>query len=367
MGIEKRINSALHSIEPYVPGKSVQEVTRAGNRADVVKMASNENPLGASPMAVDAIRGGIAGVHQYPEIDCPDLVQRLAERLEIEPDSLIVCNEADGVIYTLGLTLLERGDEVVIPEITFPVYETICRAMGSRVVQTRMDSYAIDLDDILRHITDQTKIIWLCNPNNPTGTLVDAEAFSEFWKRVPRDVLVVHDEVYRDFADPARFPDTVELIRKNHDNLFVIRSFSKVYGLAGMRVGFGVGAPGLVRMMYRVRPPFDVSVLAQKAATAALEDIEFYRQTIDITAQGKELLYRRLGQMKLSYVPSHTNFVLIDTGMDDARVCRRLLDDGIIARPAASYKLPNHIRITVGSAAQIERFLQALQAALVGL
>jgi len=361
MNISDKVNAGVRSIKPYVPGRSVQEIIRAGQQADVVKMASNENPLGASPAALEAVRTTVPSVYQYPEVSCPDLRSTLGARLGISEDELIVCNGADGVIYALGMCLIAAGDECIIPQITFPLYETVVRIMGGRVVTSPMRGYAIDLEEVLKRITRKTKLIWLCNPNNPTGTLACADELEPFLAEVPDDVFVVHDEVYADFAPTDSFPDTVRLIREGRENLFLIRSFSKIYGLAGLRIGYGVGAEELIRWMYRVRPPFDVSVVAQAAAVAAIQDRSFYTKTLEVTAGGKEYLYRNLEALGFEYVPSHTNFILIRVGMDETLLCDRLVEEGVIARPAGGYQLPRHIRLTVGLPHQNQRLIEALK------
>ncbi len=361
MDFNKKVNRNVLAIKPYVPGKSIQEVARSHGSSDIIKLASNENPLGMCPAAIEAIKQSLNSAFQYPEVSCPDLTLEISKRLQIPQENIIVGNGADGIIYALGMVFLQKGDEVIIPEITFPMYETIAKIMGAKVVPSKMKGYSIDLEDSLRKIQKRTKIIWIANPNNPTGDLIDDVEFQKFFKRVPENVLVVHDEVYFDFAQPNRFPRVLEQVRTGCDNLFIIRSFSKIYGLAGVRVGFGIGAESLISLLYRVRPPFDVSVPAQAAAIGALRDEEFYRRTLEVTESGKEYLYRNFERLGLSYVPSHTNFILVDTGMDDREVCDRLLEQGLITRPAANYNLPGHIRITVGLPQQNQRLVEALE------
>jgi histidinol-phosphate aminotransferase len=366
MDYQKRLNSGAHRIKPYLPGKPVEELRRQGFKNELVKMASNENPLGVSPAARRAIQKGAGSVYHYPEVSCPFLTEALASRLGLNKQNIIVGNGADGIIYYLGMSLIDKGDEVIIPAATFPIYETISHTMRANVIFTRMKGYSIDLDDILRHITRKTKIIWLCNPNNPTGTMVGEAAFSRFIERIPDSLLLVHDEVYGDFADLSNFPDTVRLLKEGRSNIFLIRSFSKLYGLAGIRVGYGIGASELVRLMYRIRPPFDVSVVAQEAALAAMEDEKFIKKTLDINKAGKEYICRNLDRLGLSYAPSETNFVLLNMGMDDTEVCRRLIERGIIARSGKDYGFTSHIRITVGLKEHNERFIRALEEILTG-
>ncbi len=360
----QRLNPGVDAIKPYVAGKSVAEVARERGLVDVVKMASNENALGMSPRALDALLAHARSAYQYPEVSTPDLRVALARHAGVPFEQIITGNGSDSVIYALGMALLAQGDEVIIPRVTFSCYEIISRIMGARVVITRMDGYSIDLDDMERAVTDRTRIIWLCNPNNPTGTMFDDAAFRALHDRLPPRVFVAYDEVYRDFADLSLAPRAVERIASGAENLFCIRSFSKAYGLAGLRLGYGIGRPELVATLYKVRPPFDVSVAAEKAGAAALEDQEFYRETLAMVAAGKRKLYGELDAMGLAYVPSHTNFVVVRVGGDDRAVVDRLIDEGVIVRPGAGFGLPGHVRVTVGRPQDNERFLRALRKVL---
>ncbi len=358
---EQRINPGVERVRPYVPGRSIAEVVRERGLKDVLKMASNENALGMSPLALQALRDHGASAFQYPEVGTPDLRAALARLCGVSPRQVITGNGSDSVIYAAGMTLLAAGDEVVIPKITFPVYETISLIMGARVIETRMDGYSIDLEDVLRAVSERTRLLWLCNPNNPTGTMFDEQAFGRLLDRLPAGVFVVHDEVYRDFADARPFPTALERVAAGAENLLCIRSFSKAYGLAGLRLGFGIGAEALIDLMYRVRPPFDVSVAAEKAGLAALQDTEFYRQTIRMVLEGRQMLYRELEAMGLECVRSQTNFVIVRVGGDDRQIVDRLIDEGVIVRPGSVYGLPGHIRVTVGRRQDNERFVRSLK------
>lgn len=360
----QRINPGVERVRPYVPGRSIADVTRERGLENVLKMASNENALGMSPRALEALRTNAPAAFQYPEVSTPALREALARRAGVSARQVITGNGSDSVIYVVGMTLLTPGDEVVIPKITFPVYETISHIMGARVVETRLDGYAIDLEDVLRAVNDRTRLVWLCNPNNPTGTMFGEEAFARLLERLPPEVFVVHDEVYRDFADQQMFPRALERVASGAANLLCIGSFSKAYGLAGLRLGFGIGPQALIDLMYRVRPPFDVSVAAEKAGLAALDDTEFYGQTVRMVLEGKQMLYRELEGLGLRCVRSHTNFIMVSIDRDDRQVVDRLIDEGIIVRPGSGYGLPGHIRVTVGRRADNERFLQALRKVL---
>ena len=362
-----RLNPGLAFIKPYEPGRTVGEARAEYGERQFIKLASNENPLGMSPKALAVLRARAEEAFTYPEVSCWPLRQKLAGLFKIDPESFIIGSGGDGIIYTLALTTLAEGAEVIIPKITFPYYEIVAHACRAKVIRTAMQGYHIDLDDILAKLTNSTRIIWLCNPNNPTGTVIRKEVLADFLKAVPDEILIVHDEVYADFADKAVFPDTIEMLKGGRKNLFLIRSFSKIYGLAGVRVGYGIGDPELIKLMYRVRQPFEVSVLAQLAAEAALDDTDFYQQTLKLTAEEKAYLYAELKRRQLSFVPSSTNFILIETGFQAIKVCNELLKRGIIVRSAHSYQLPIHIRLTIGTHSQNEIFLKALDEVLACL
>ncbi len=361
---EAMVHRGILRIKPYTPGTTIQEAVQAKGELDFIKIASNENPFGMSPKAAHAIRKELKNAHQYPEKTGVNLRESLAARLDIAASSLVIGNGADGVIYALLMCLIDEGDQVIIPEMTFSMYETVVHGMRGEVVYSRMNGYEIDLEDILARITDRTKLIIVCNPNNPTGSMLEGERLFAFFDAVPRRVLILHDEAYYDFADGRHFPDVLALLRAGIDNVFVLRTFSKLYGLAGVRVGYGVGTQHLIEYMHRIRPPFDVSVLAQAAGCAALEDTDFAQRTLTLTNREKHYIYRSLDALNLSYVESQTNFVLLDAGMDCRIVYEALLNRGIIVRASLHKNLPTHIRITVGKREHNRRFITALREVL---
>jgi histidinol-phosphate aminotransferase len=328
-----------------------------------VKLASNENPLGMSPLAAQAVRDHLARASQYPEVDCPDLRRALAAHLGVASDAITVGNGADGVLYSFFMSLVEPGAEIIMPDITFSLYATVVQALRGTVVISPLEGLRIDLDDMIRKLTPRTRVLCVCNPNNPTGDLLDSTEIESFLARVPDNVMVALDEVYGDFAEPGAFRSGIEDLRSGRENVFVFRSCSKLYGLAGLRVGWGVGSPGVVEHINRIRPPFDVSVVAALAAEAALGDTAFRERTLELTRAGKAYLYAELDRLGLTYHRSHTNFVLVDTGRDAREVYRALLSRGVIIRAGLPH-LPTHVRVTVGTPEQNERFVRALEAAL---
>ncbi len=370
----KILNRGVETIRPYVPGKSIQEVIRERGLKNIIKMASNENPLGLSPAAYKAIKKSLKDSYQYPEVSARKLREALSKANRVPPDYIMVGNGADEIIYTVAMTFLNEEDEVIIPEITFSMYEIVSLAMRARVVKSKMENLKIDLNDILKKITVKTKMIFLCNPNNPTGNLLEKEKLLNFIREIPNEIIIIHDECYSEFANKTIFPNLIPFIYpqtapnknsaeeiKSYNNILLLRTFSKIYGLAGVRLGYGIAHPSMLELMYRVRPPFGVSVPAQEAGIAALGDNDFLKKTLEITNDGKEYIYGELEKMGLSYVKSHTNFILIDTKRDCITVSEKMISKGIIIRPMKSYGLPTYIRVTIGLKKHNERFIKSLK------
>jgi len=310
----------------YVPGKSVKEAVAELGLKEVVKMASNENPFGSSSRAQEALAELAGELHVYPDAMNEALHCRLAEKLIVPKDMLTIGNGADGVIYNLGLAVLNQGDETLIPRISYPIYESIIRVMRSTITYTAMKGLHIDLQDMARRITARIKAMFLCNPNNPTGDALPRAELLSFLKALPESVFIVLEEAYIDFADPEYRPGAVILVKGGMRNLFVLRTFSKLYGLAGARVGYGIGNPAVIELIHRIKPPFGVSAIAERLALAALEDAQFAMKTLEDCARKKRYFSAELGRLGLDYVPSHTNFVLVDTKRNCLEVFRRLID-----------------------------------------
>ena len=351
----------------YVPGKSVKEAMAELGLKEVVKMASNENPFGSSTKAQACLAELASELHVYPDAMNEALRGRLSEKLDVPKDMLTIGNGADGVIYNLGMAVLDQNDETLIPRISYPIYESIIRVMRATITYTAMKGLRIDLEDLARRITPRTKAIFLCNPNNPTGDALPRAELLAFLQSLSPTVLAVLDEAYIDFADPEFRPGAVALVKRGMKNLFVLRTFSKLYGLAGLRVGYGVGDPQVIELIHRIKPPFGVSAIAERLALAALEDSEFAWKTLEDCAREKRYFSAELGRLGLDYVPSHTNFVLVDTKRDCLEVFQRLLTRGLIVRPAKQYGLPTSVRITVGQHHENVRLFQELPKVLAEL
>ncbi len=357
MNVEELLRKGVSSLHAYVPGRSIEDVAAEYGLGEVVKLAGNENALGPTPGAVDAIRGVLDGLHRYPDGGAKALVGRLAQKLGVAPSRVFMGNGGDDVLSVLSRTFLNDGDEVVIPRPTFSPYAHVSRVMGARVVFSPLRDMKIDLDDVFARISGRTKIVFLCSPNNPTGGILTEDELVSFLEKLPEGLLVLLDEAYGDFTDDPAYPDSSSLI--DRFPLVVLRSFSKIYGLAGLRVGFAVSREGVVEYMNRVREPFNVNQLAQAAALAALEDDDYRERAIALVREGKETLYRAFEEMGLAYVESQANFIFVRVGDGDGAM-DALMREGVIVRPGSAFGCPDWIRVTIGLEIENERFLSKL-------
>ena len=356
----------VRAIAPYIPGKPIAETARELGipEADILKMASNENPLGPSPKAVAAIRGALDQLHYYPDGSGFELKAALAARLAVRAENIVLGNGSNDVLELAARAFLTPADSAVYSRHGFMVYPLAIQAIGARHVEVPARDYGTDLDAMAAAVRADTKMVFVANPNNPTGTFNSWEAIRAFLERVPPRVLVVLDEAYGEYLpDPLQSPTPGWLAR--FPNLVVSRTLSKAYGLAGLRVGFGLAHPDVAEVMNRVRQPFNVNHLAMVAACAALGDAEFIARTREVNAAGLQQLARGFEQLGLEFIPSVANFVTVRVG-DAARVYQALLSEGVIVRPIAGYGMPGHLRVTVGLPAHNERFLAALGRALAG-
>jgi len=339
-----RPQRGLDAIRPYVPGKPIEEVVREQGVEDVVKLASNENPLGVSPKALRAMRDAMNRGNLYPDAASFDLRSAIADHFDLSLEQVAVGNGADDLILELCMAYLENDEEVVISRSSFPVYDIYVAAMRAKLVKTPLaPGFRVDLDAMAEAITDRTKIVVACNPNNPTGTIVTAPELDGFVRAVPEDVLIVVDEAYVEMVDADAFPETMAYVHDSRPNVLVLRTFSKVYGLAGIRLGYAFGAPGTIAALQRVKNIFNVSVVAQAAGIAALQDEEFVRESVRVNAQGRRYLCREFERLGLEHAESHTNFILVRVGPNASRIYERLLERGIIVRPCANYDLPEFL------------------------
>jgi histidinol-phosphate aminotransferase len=354
---------AILNVKPYQPGKPIDEVKREFGLHDVIKMASNENPLGPSPKAVKAIKKYIVNINRYPEGGCFYLRQAVAKKLRIKPEQLIFGNGSDELI---GLTLrafVNEGEEVIVASPTFLMYEVASTVHGAKlkVVPTRYFKY--DLKAMKDAVTKNTKVVFIANPDNPNGTYVARYELEDFLKGLPDETIVFLDEAYFDFVEEQDYPNGLDYIGES--NLIVTRTFSKAYGLAGLRVGYGVSSSEIIKYMEAVREPFNVNSLAQIGAISALKDRVFFARSKKVVREGKKFLYSELKAMGIRYVPSVTNFILIELGPKSGEATERLLKKGVIVRNMKAWGLENFIRVTVGKDAENKRFIKELKKIII--
>ncbi|MBE0510960.1 MAG: histidinol-phosphate transaminase [Chromatiales bacterium] len=352
------------ALSPYQPGKPIEELERELGISHIIKLASNENPLGPSPQALAAMGEELADIWLYPDGSGHALKSGLAARHGVAMNQITLGNGSSEVLEFAIRVLVGKGDEVLYSAHSFALYPILTLATGGTPVEAPASNWGVDLDALLARINPNTRVICIANPNNPTGTWVAAGALRRFLEQVPEDVLVIIDEAYFDYAiEPATgatdYPDCSQWLGE-FANIMVARTFSKSYGLAGLRVGYALSSPQLADLMNRVRPPFNVNNLALAAATAALADEAHLSASVALNARGLQQLGEGFVAMGLDYIPSAGNFISVDLKRPAAPLYQALLREGVIVRPVANYGMPEHLRVTVGTEAQNQRFLEAL-------
>jgi histidinol-phosphate aminotransferase len=350
-------------LKPYVPGKPIEEAQREYGLTDFCKLASNESPLGPSPLALAAIRDAAASVALYPDAACYQLTRDLAAHWGAEPENLILGNGSDEIIQFIGLAYVRPGDEVLTAHPSFVRYEAAAVLNEGVLVEVPLRDYRFDLARMAERLSERTRVVFIANPNNPTGTIVTRGELERFLDRVPERAVVVMDEAYFEYVDSPDYPNGWEYAREGR-NVIVLRTFSKIYGLAGLRVGYGMAGPELIRYLHQVREPFNVNSLAQAAACASLRDAHQVERSRQVNREGKAMLAAAFDAMSLPYAPTEANFILVDVKRDSRTVYEALLRRGVIVRTGDVFGLPTHLRITIGTPAQNERFLQALRSVL---
>jgi histidinol-phosphate aminotransferase len=355
------LNPALKSLPVYQPGRPIEEVARELGLPphSIIKLASNENPLGPSPAALAAMQNVLANLHLYPDGNAFYLKRKLADKLGVGPENLILGNGSNEIIEFVGHALMGPGVDVVMSQYCFAVYPIVTKLFGANIVTVPAKHHGHDLPAMLKALTPNARVLFVANPNNPTGTLAASDEVLRLVNEVPGDVLLVMDEAYLDFLEQP--VDLLPLIRaREKPNLLLMRTFSKIFGLAGLRLGYGIGHPDLIASLEKVRQPFNINSIAQAGALAALDDKEHLARTRANNATGLEFLQTTFRQLGLPFVPSHANFVLVHVG-DGQRVSEELQKQGVITRPMGGYQLPEWIRITVGTPEENHRCIQALK------
>ncbi|HJO95775.1 MAG TPA: histidinol-phosphate transaminase [Victivallales bacterium] len=364
MALLDYLNKDVDKIIPYNTGKRINEVARelGLNPESFVKLASNECPLGPSPKAVEAIKKFASNVHRYPDGSAYLLKNKLAEHLSVTPDQLIIGTGSNEIIEFIGHCFINENNSIVMSKHAFAIYKILSIMFGAEYVEVPMNGFTHDLEAILDNIKNNTRVIFICNPNNPTSTIVREKEIDNFIARVPDDILIVFDEAYKEITQ-EQLPDTIKYVR-NGKNVIVLRSFSKSYGLAGLRIGYGISTPEIIHSLNKSRQPFNVNLLAQMAALHALDDQEFVAKSKEVYRKGIELITKACDDMNIEYEPPYANFILIKVCGNEQEIYTKLLNKGVIVRPLKGYLLPGYIRVSIGTENENKKFIKALKEVL---
>jgi histidinol-phosphate aminotransferase len=359
--MSKKIRSCIESLQPYNAGKPIEELEREMGIKNIIKLASNENPLGPSPKAVEAMKAVAGEMNYYPDSSAYYLREKLAKKHNVKADEILVGNGSDEIVALISEMMIEPGDEAIMSEHTFVRYEMAMQLMGGKsVIVPATEGFGHNLPAMKKAITSKTKIIFICNPNNPTGTMLTQKEIDEFMVDIPEDIVVIFDEAYYEFVTDPDYAQSMKYFMAKK-NVMILRTFSKIYGLAGLRVGYAITDKEWVANINKVRPPFNVNRIAQAAAIASLDDKDHVEKSRELNTRGREYLYQQFEQMGIKYTKSQANFILIDTGKDGRDVYQKLLEQGVIIRPMVIRNHPHHVRITIGTMEQNIRFIESLK------
>ena len=352
--------TGIDEIQPYQGGKPIEEVQRTLGIDNIIKLASNENPLGPSPLAIASMKEAMLNVNLYPDGNTYYLKQDLAKHLSVSPKNLILGNGSNEILQIVGETFISANNEVIFSESAFVVYQLVSKICGAKSVIIPMLNFDQDLGAMADAITNRTKVIFVANPNNPTGTMVTKDQVEQLVEQVPKHILIVFDEAYCEYIDRPDYPETINYILNEKENILITRTFAKIYGLAGLRIGYGISTPTIIDLMNRVRQPFNCNTLAQVAAQAALKDHQHVKESRELNEKGKTQLYHFFDGIGLDYVPSEGNFILVHFDSSGQKIADLLLQKGVIVRPVAGYGFPNSIRVTIGTTEENQRFISTL-------
>jgi histidinol-phosphate aminotransferase len=361
--MKQLVKDSVLKIKNYQPGKPIEEVKRQLGLRKVFKLASNENPLAPSRKVISAITRAAKILNRYPNSNCFYLRKRLAREIGVRENQLVFGNGSDEIITLVARAFLNPNDEVVIAEKTFLIYEIASLSASAKVIKIPQKDFHYDLESMKKAITKKTKIVFIANPDNPTGSYITEKQVRQFFSGLKKDLLVYFDEAYYELVNEKDFPNTLRLLKQGR-NIIITRTFSKAYSLAGLRIGYGISKPEIINYLNRVREPFNVNSLAQAGALAALEDKNHIRKTKELIREGKTFLYDNFRKMGLRFIPSATNFILLDLSCDARRVFKRLLSQGIIVRNMQAWGLKNFLRVTIGKEFENRKFISALKTAL---
>ena len=353
----------VKSIRPYQPGKPIEELQRELGLSDIVKLASNENPLGPSSAVLRAISEKSKELTLYPDGSGYRLKHLLSQKFGVEVDQITLGNGSNDVLEMIANVFISEGDEVLISDHAFAVYSLVSKAVGAVIKMVPAKNWGHDLKAFSQEVTSHTKVVFLANPNNPTGTYFSVSELTKFLDTLPKNIIVVLDEAYTEYVSLAEYPDGLKLLNK-YSNLIVTRTFSKAFGLAGLRLGYAVGHRDMTDLLNRVRQPFNVNLLAMEAATVVLDDEDYLQKSIDVNNSGMEQLVQGLKELNLSHIHSVGNFVCVNLNQSGAEIFNKLLKKGVIVRPVEEYGLPQFVRVSIGLEEENQRFLEALKQVL---
>lgn len=353
----------ISSITPYSPGKPLEELEREYGVRDSIKLASNENPLGPSPMAAAAIANALKDLNRYPDAGGYYLIRDISERLGIKPANVVLGNGSDEILGMLTQAFLSPGSEVIMPKPSFLMYDILVRSAGAKAIYVPLRSLSIDMVAMADRVTDSTRMVFLTNPNNPTGTIISKEDFQRFLGATPASTIVVIDEAYIEFVRDASCLNSMEFFSEDRA-LVILRTFSKAYGLAGLRIGYGIMPIQIAELLHRIRLPFNANSLAQVGALAALRDEDFLRQSVNLVHEGLDFMAGALDDLAMEHFPTQANFFLINTHRPADGVFERMLRQGVIVRSMSSYGYPEYIRVNVGLHKENVRFMETIEAAI---
>lgn len=350
----------VRGLPVYNPGKPIEDVKQQYGLEHVIKLASNENPFGCSSYVLENLLPNAKRMALYPDGAMRELRKNVARHLQVAEEQLIFGNGSDEIVQLISRCYLQAGDNVITADVTFPRYKTNAKIEGAEVIEVPLNNGTHDLPAMAEAVNEATKVVWVCNPNNPTGTIVSAHEVNEFMQRIPSSVLVVMDEAYYEYVTSDHYPDTQSMLN-DYPNLIILRTFSKIYGLAALRVGYGICSPAIVGELNRVREPFNVNDFAQRGAQLALQDQSFVQACQRKNSDGLEQLTAAFDRLGLSYFPSQSNFVFVETGVPASDLFEHLLKQGIIVRMDEAWGFPTAIRITIGSEEENQAFLNAME------
>ncbi|MEJ6952109.1 histidinol-phosphate transaminase [Natronospora cellulosivora (SeqCode)] len=357
--VEKLSRKELAKLKPYIPGKPIEEVKLEYGLENVVKLASNENPLGVSEKVKAALIQESENIHRYPDGACRILKKDLALKLEINEDMLLFGNGSDGLLKVLAETFITEEDEIIISDPTFVEYIFVSNLMGAKLKKVNMDPYYQDLNKIADAVNEKTKMIFLTSPHNPAGTIIKDEELRSFMDSIPNDIIVILDEAYFEYVQSKDYPDAIDYIKEGYP-IISFRTFSKAYALAGLRIGYAIANPEIIGLLAKTRDPFNVNRLAQKAAQIALRDEDFLKKTIEVNESGKKYLYKEFEKRGINYVPTEANFILVDMKCDSMDLFSKLLKIGVVIRPGKPLGYPEHIRVSIGLPEENKIFVNSI-------